>query len=49
MKKCDFCTKSSPTGKCFWSSNAAREPDCKKAIKKMIESLSKTPKKKRFF
>ena len=39
MKKCDFCTKSSPDGKCFWSSFVAREDDCKKAIKNMVEAL----------
>lgn len=39
MNKCSFCTKSSPRGKCFWSSQVAREDDCKKAIKKMSEAL----------
>lgn len=35
MTKCDFCTKSSPDGKCFWSLQAAREPDCLLAIDRM--------------
>lgn len=39
MNKCDFCTKSSPDGKCFWNSHVAREDDCKKAIKNMVEAL----------
>ena len=39
MNKCDFCEKSSPNGKCFWSSQTARESDCKKAIKRMMEVL----------
>lgn len=38
MTKCDFCTKSKPDGKCFWSTNA-REYDCKKAIEKMTKVL----------
>lgn len=40
MTKCDFCTKSSPNGKCFWSSVIAREQDCKKAIKNMVIALN---------
>ena len=39
MKKCNFCTQSSPDGKCYWSSQAAREDDCRKAIKVMTEAL----------
>ena len=39
MTKCDFCTKSSPGGKCYWSMQAAREDDCKKAIEKMVKAL----------
>ena len=41
MTKCDFCTKSSPSGKCFWSLQVARENDCKKAIKRMTEALKR--------
>lgn len=41
MTKCDFCTKSSPSRKCFWSSQVARENDCKKAIKRMTEALKR--------
>lgn len=40
MTKCDFCTKSSPTGKCFWSSQIAAQNDCEKAIERMIKVLS---------
>lgn len=47
MKKCDFCTMSIPRGKCFYSSQVAREDDCKKAIKRMTEALGKEPEKKR--
>ena len=39
MTKCDFCTRSSPDGKCFWSSFSARQSDCKKAIELMVEVL----------
>lgn len=39
MTKCDFCKKSGPNGSCFWSSQSARESDCEKAIKLMIETL----------
>ena len=39
MNKCDFCTKSSPDGKCFWSSTVAREDDCREAIKQMVKAL----------
>lgn len=42
MTKCDFCTKSSPKGKCFWSSTMAREEDCKKAIKRMVEAIERS-------
>lgn len=41
MKKCDFCEKSNPNGKCFWSSQYAREDYCKKAIQRMMEVLKK--------
>lgn len=47
MTKCDFCTQSSPSGKCFWSSQVVREDDCKKAIKIMSEALGKEPEKKK--
>lgn len=39
MMKCDFCTKSSPSGKCFYSSQIAREDDCKKAIEQMTKAF----------
>ena len=39
MTKCDFCLKSSPNGKCFWSIQSLREDDCKKAIQAMTEAL----------
>lgn len=47
MTKCDFCTMSSPSGKCFWASQVARENDCKKAIKRITEVLGKKPEKKK--
>ena len=47
MTKCDFCTMSSPRGKCFWASRVAREDDCKKAINRMTKALGKEPEKKR--
>lgn len=46
MNKCDFCEKyNSNKGKCFWSSQTARESDCKKAIQRMMEVLKKGNKK----
>lgn len=39
MMKCDFCTKSSLSGKCFYSSQTAREDDCKKAIERMTKAF----------
>ena len=39
MTKCDFCTMSTPDGKCFYKSMAARQTDCEKAIKRMTEAL----------
>lgn len=33
MTKYDFCTKSTPDSKCFWSSRIATEDDCKKRLK----------------
>lgn len=39
MTKCDFCTKSTPNGKCYWSMQSSREEDCKQAIEKMVETL----------
>lgn len=39
MTKCDFCTKSDPSGKCYWTIQACREDDCKKAIKLMTQAL----------
>lgn len=48
MTKCDFCTKSDGNGKCFWCLQSARESDCEKAIKRMIEALKATDNKKTF-
>ena len=42
MTKCDFCTKSTPDRKCYWSVQSARENDCKKAIATMVEALKGT-------
>ena len=39
MTKCDFCTKSGPNGKCFWSMQSTRETDCRKAIELMVKAL----------
>lgn len=39
MTKCDFCTKSTPDGKCYWNMQSAREDDCEKAIEKMVNAL----------
>lgn len=38
-KKCDFCTKSSPVGKCYWRLQSNRESDCEKAILRMQSIL----------
>lgn len=46
MTKCDFCKMSSPNGKCFWLSQAAREDDCRKAIKLMVEALKSNNREK---
>lgn len=45
MTKCNFCPMSSPSGKCFWTSQVAREDDCEKAINKMTKALQKQNKK----
>lgn len=39
MTKCDFCTKSSPDGECYWNMQSSRENDCEKAIEKMVSAL----------
>lgn len=39
MTKCDFCSKSLPNGKCWWTSVIGREDDCEKAIRLMVETL----------
>lgn len=39
MTKCDFCTQSTPYGKCSHSFQGAREHYCKKAIKRMIQAF----------
>lgn len=46
MTKCDFCTKSLPNGKCWWTASIAREDDCEKAIKRMVEALKGVGSKK---
>lgn len=38
MEKCNYCTESSPTGKCFWDLQACRTPYCKEAIKNMTKN-----------
>lgn len=38
MKKCDFCSKSLPNGKCWWKT-IAREDDCKKSIELMVKAM----------
>lgn len=47
MTKCDFCTQSSPSGKCFWHSKTAREDYCKEAIKQMVKAFGQEPEKKK--
>lgn len=42
MTKCDFCEKSSPDGKCFWTAPLLRKDDCAKAIRRMMEALGKS-------
>ena len=39
MKKCDFCTKSTASGKCFTTFSAEREQYCEKAIELMVKAL----------
>lgn len=46
MTKCDFCTKSSPDGKCSWVFQAFREDDCEKAIELMVKTLKNSNDKK---
>lgn len=41
MNKCDFCIKSSPNGKCFYSLQSLREKYCEQAIKNMIKAITK--------
>jgi hypothetical protein len=45
MNKCTFCEKSNPNGKCFYSSQTARESYCKIAIQRMMKVLEKGNKK----
>lgn len=40
MIKCDFCTASSPEGRCNWETQTMREEDCRKAIKRMSKAIS---------
>lgn len=53
MTKCDFCTQSSPSGKCYWSMQSLRADDCEKAIKRMVKALGEEKraekKKKKFW
>lgn len=44
MKKCDFCTQSDESGKCYWSLRPARVKYCKKAIKQMVKAMGKQKK-----
>ncbi len=44
-KKCDFCEKSLPNGKCYWSSQCSREDDCRKAIKRMMSVIKDSEKR----
>lgn len=41
MKKCDFCTMSDDSGKCFYlpTMTEARERYCKEAIRQMVKAL----------
>ena len=41
MNKCNFCEKSSPEGKYWWTIQACRESDCRKAIERMIKAFGK--------
>lgn len=50
MTKCDFCTQSSPSGKCPYSLQGTREDYCKEAIKQMVKAFGQdTEKKKKKF
>lgn len=51
MNKCDFCTKSTPSGSCTWNMQSLREDDCERAIKLMVKALGQKQKeeKKRFW
>lgn len=46
MTKCDFCTQSSPSGKCPYVSIACRQNYCDKAIKRMVKALGQEPQNK---
>lgn len=39
MKKCDFCSQSTPDGKCKFELQSNREKHCEKAIKLMCKAL----------
>lgn len=41
MKKCDFCTKSTASGKCLTTYSAEKEQYCEKAIEQMVKALGK--------
>jgi len=45
MTKCDFCTQSTPDGKCPFVSQDTREDYCKEAIKKMAKAFKGIRKK----
>lgn len=36
MRKCDFCTQSTPGGKCPWKSISYREAYCRSALDRMV-------------
>ena len=46
MTKCDFCTMSTPSGRCYWSDQSFREDYCEKAIERMVEALKASKEKK---
>lgn len=49
MTKCDFCTQSSPSGKCSYSLQGTREDYCEEAIRRMVKSFGQEKEKKKKF
>lgn len=47
MTKCDFCTQSSPSGKCPYGLRCIREDYCKEAIKQMVKAFGQGTEKKK--